>query len=225
MANVVNAANVVDEVSRYNATKVAYYLDIPIDNWDLYFKHIVRGIYGVKEGEYYTRFEEGGIRRIEFEVNPTIPLINSLPRTIHNQSQSPHYENINKMLEVEIAIKTAIKDFLRPGGTYYPNTKMVLLTTEELYSIVLELGRIHKINKFAFLSQNRFLVYIHPYPVIIILKVVHGVLVVTIYADVVRSLFDVDDGYSGILRDMNPMWEQWKEDGDITAPIQPPNYV
>lgn len=24
---------------------------------------------------------------------------------------------------------------------------------------------------------------------------------------------------------MNPLWIKWKEAGDITAPIQPPNYV
>lgn len=200
-----------------------YYFNIPLEKWDAYLKYIIEGIYGVKEGYKITR-EHNGVRRIELEVNSQIPLINSLPKTIIKDEQLKYYSGDN-LESVGLAINTAIKDYIRPGGTFHLEPKKIRVHDFELGPIIFQLARDLQITKFASLINNQFIVYIEGNPVVALITTIDGWLNITIYADTINSTFDVDDGYYGLLICMNPNWLQWKEVKDITAPIQPPNYV
>ena len=199
-----------------------YYLDIPIDQWEAYLKYIIEGIYNIKD--YTVTENRSGIRHVEFETDPQIPLINSLPQTIIRSEVIVHHSNEKLVATIGEKIQAALADYVHPIGTYYPIVNKVLLAPEELEPIIRQLAREHKINKFVSLSHGRFVIHTFPYNMTVIVKVVDNTLTVTIQARN-NSTFDVDDGYTDILTDLNPTWIKWKEADDITAPIHPPNYV
>ena len=201
----------------------SYSFNIPIIQWESYLEHIIDGIYGIKQGGYNITREHNGVRRIDLKTNPHIPLINSLPRTIRN-SATVYYSG-NKLSIVGMFIKDAISDFLRPGGTYHINVDQIVVDTNELKPIIQQLACDNIITRYASLDNNMFIIYVEPYPLGVLVKIVDGALIANIYAETISAPFDVDDGYNGILSYMNPIWIKWKEAGDITAPIQPPNYL
>lgn len=202
-----------------------YYFKIPISQWDTYLLHIIDGIYGVGEGGYKVVHEHNGIRRIELSTNAHIPLTRSLPQTIR-QSSTTYYDDIETLTRVGTIIRNAILDYFQPGGTYYPNSRKICIEQGDLKFIIYQLAVMNWIDKFAPLSDDQFIVYIHPHLVTALVKVVNTQLIVNIYAETVaRGPFDVDDGYTGILDALNPIWQQWKDNGDITMPISPPNYL
>jgi hypothetical protein len=201
-----------------------YYFKIPIGQWDLYLKHIIGDIYGIEDGNYKIKHEYNGFRRIELRANPQIPLINSLPKTIHTNKCSIYYEG-EILTDIIKSIEETISDYFMPGGKYHPNVKIININSEELEMIVHQLALKHVITKYAKLEYNKFIIYIEPYPITFILKVIDNTLVINIFTDNMISPFDIDDGYSGILESMNSIWEEWKNKSDITASIQPPNYI
>lgn len=203
----------------------SYYFNIPLTQWDLYIKHIIEGIYGVKEGGYRITREHNGNRRIELSANPQIPLINSLPITVRKSPGTFSYYMGDMLENVEVAISKAITDYILPGGTFHVNPTIIQLHEFELGPIIHQLALDKRITKFALLTNNKYIVYIEPNPVVALVKIIDGRLYVNIYAETIQSTFDVDDGYFGPLSCMNPSWRKWKEVGDITAPIQPPNYI
>lgn len=201
----------------------SYYLDIPVDKWDLYCEHIVKGIYNVKDGEYKVTGQHNGVKRIEFKVNNQFPLINSLPRTVVHDISSVHDVDRNIIETVSSTITTALTDYLYPGGNYHISAARVPVPFGRLKSILYRLARESKITKFCLIRDEIYIIYVEPHPVSFLLRVVNGTLNVNIYTP--RNTFDIDDGYSGILTPLNTNWTKWKEVGDITAPIQPPNFV
>lgn len=201
-----------------------YYFEVSIDQWDLYMKHIIEGIYGVKEANCRIIQGRDEILIVEIETNPNIPLINSLPATIIRESAIVYHSNKTLVAIVDEKIRRTFTDFLHPVGTYYTTTNKVTLAPFELKPIIMQLARDRKINKFIELTQERFLIYIAPFIAGAIIKVIDNILTITIYARI-DSTFDVDDGYTGILTELNPIWIKWKEAGNITAPIHSPNYV
>lgn len=205
--------------------KSKYYFNIPVSQWDLYIKHIIEGIYGIKNQEYTLVREHNGIKRIELEADPQIPLINSLPVTIHTSNPPIVYYSGDKLTEVASFIINTINDFFTPGGKFHSNTNLIILDKSELGPIIHQLALNKIITKFAPLSNNQFIVYIFPHPITVLVKITTGTLVANIYSESLTSTFDVDDGYTRILTCMNPSWLLWKEKDDITAPIQSPNYV
>jgi hypothetical protein len=207
------------------ATQTAYYLDVRMDEWNLYLKHIVSHIYGISEGQYTAEPERNGKRRIQFKTNIQFPLINSLPDTISDITIPPHFDDPVHLEVVDKAIRLAIDDFFRPGSTYYQTPLFIPMHPAQLDPIVRQLAKEGKIWKFIALPWSRFMINVKPYPIAIILKVVDNYLSISFYADLGTYFFDVDDGYQGQLVCLNPSWERWKELDDITAPIHPPNYV
>jgi hypothetical protein len=202
-----------------------YFFKIPISQWDTYLRCIVDGIYGIEEGGYKVVHEHNGIRRIELSTNYHIPLIRSLPKTIRQTSRS-YYDDIEVLTYTGMAIRNAIIDYFQPGGVYYSNPSNISIEAGDLKFIIYELAVMNWIDKFATLSDDRFIVYIHPHLVTALVKVVNARLIVNIYAETIGHCpFDVDDGYSRVLECLNPGWQQWKDNGDITAPICPPNYL
>ena len=202
-----------------------YYFDIPCRQKDLYLKHIIEGIYGVKDNNFTVTRETRESIRIEITVDPQIPLINSLPETKLLDGMAPTY-HADKRLVTNVGNKfyDTIMDYNHPIGVFYHLPNKITLAPQELGLIIRELARQQIITRFAQIDDNRFAIYIYPYMIVLIAKVIDDTLVVTIF-DMNRSTFDVDDGYSGIFSVLNPAWEQWKKNGDITAPIQPPNHV
>lgn len=207
------------------ATQCGYYLDVPVDQWDLYLEYIVTRIYGITDGQFTVERELNGKRRILFQTNPQLPLINSLPRTMSDPTIPPHFDDRAHLEVIEKIIRLAIDDFFHPGGTYYRNPIFIHVYPAQLDPIVRQLAKERRIYKFVPLPGNRFMINIQPYPVVLILKVVDNYLSISFYTDLRNSFFDVDDGYEGQLVCLNPNWQQWKEIGDITAPIHPPNHV
>lgn len=205
-------------------TLCGYYFNIPINQWELYLKHIIVGIYGIKNSNYTVVHEHNGVKRVEIKTNPQIPLINSLPMTLHKNQQAIYYTGEN-LVNIVSSIKDAISDFFTPGGIYHNDSKLIQLNSEELEPIIKQLASDYVINRYAQLDDNKFIIHIEPYPVTILLKVLCGSLIINIFSETIISPFDVDDGYTGVLTCLNPMWKKWRTTGDITAPIQPPNYV
>lgn len=203
-----------------------YYFNIPVSQWDTYTQYILEGIYGVKESDYKIKYEHDGIRRVEIITSSQIPLINSLPITIKRPDQKlPHYPEGTLVDRVGAAIRNAVVDYMHTESHYYSDASIIHTSENNLIDLIYQLAREDKITRFAMLTNNRFIVYIRPYPVTLLVKCMNDQLMINIYADVIVSTFDVDDGYSGPLECMNSNWIKWKEIGDLTAPIQPPNYV
>jgi len=207
-------------------SNINYFFNVPVSQWDVYIKYIIEGIYGVKDDKYTVTHEFNGIRRIKLNTNPQIPLINSLPITI-KLTNFPiiHYENSELIDKIGITIRNAIEDYCTQGGHYYKDATIIHIKEKNLKGIIFQLAREGKITRFGTLANNQFIVSIYPYPVTVLVKCSNGILFTNIYADVIRSTFDIDDGYTGILKYMNSNWISWKENDDLTAPIQPPNYV
>lgn len=202
----------------------SYYLNIPVDQWDFYLKHIVWGIYGIKETQYKVVHESNGIRKIEFATNNQVPLINSLPRTIIRENDMIYFKDKRKLDAIRVAIMDAVKDELITNGSYYIDAITIKLTSCEIPLIIYQLARDKVISKFADLGNNKFIVTIAGYQIAMIIQSVNNKLYVTAYSNA-RHTFDVDDGYSFILSSLNVGWNKWKEIGDISAPIQPHNIV
>ena len=182
-------------------------------------------MYGVREGEYEIVRDHNGVRRIEIETNPHLPLINSLPSTKRTSPDGTIYCSGPIVDEVGSAIKSAITDYVTPGGKFHLAPHQIPLDAAQLGPIIRELALTERITKYAAISHDQFIIYVQPHPLTVLIKVVNGFLVVHIYAETVHTMFDVDDGYNGILKCLNPGWNSWKEAGDLTAPIQSPNYV
>lgn len=203
---------------------VQYYFEVPIRQHELYMKHIIEGIYGIKESACRITQTRNGVRTIHIGADPNVPLINSLPMTIVQDSPLVHHENTELVTAVGEKINTTFMDFRHHIGTYYTKIDKIMLSPTELKSVIMQLARERKINKFIELKGDRFLVHIEGFLATAIVKVVDNILVITIYARI-DSMFDVDDGYTGILTELNSVWSKWKEAGDITTPIHPPNIV
>jgi len=202
-----------------------YFLNVPIPQWELYMEYITRRIYGISNGQYTIIRIIGSFTRIEFSTNMQIPLINSLPRTLFLDNQIVYFEDKDKLQRISNSMRTTVADYLTPGGIYHSEASPILLSNEDLPLVIKELARNKEITSFAKLTEGKYLIYMELYPITIILRVINEVLRITIYDNVINETFDVDDGYSGILKCMNSSWSQWKKTGDITAPIHPPNYV
>ena len=203
----------------------SYYFNVPLTQWDLYCKHIIEGIYGVKEGGYRITRDHNNMRRIELTVNPQIPLINSMPVTIKKTPETAVYYIGNILEDVAISIQNAVRNYIEPGSTFHINPKKIPIHDLELRPLIYQLALDERITKFSLLTNNQFIVYIEPYPVVVLIKILNNYLCVNIYSETIQSTFDVDDGYFGHLSCLNPFWIQWKEAADLTAPIQPPNYI
>jgi len=201
-----------------------YYLDIPVNQWDLYFKHIVNGIYGIKEGNYKVTRESNGIRKIEFNISNQIPLVNSLPATIISNKDIKYFENKQLLDAVEIAIIDAAKDSIVPGGVYYVDAIRIKVKPNEISPIVRQLARNLVITKFAYLGNDKYIITVKKYQSPLIIQSVNDNLYVTTYSNA-RTTFDVDDGYSYILSPLNSSWNEWRKIADISAPIHPPNII
>lgn len=208
-----------------------YHFEIPIPQWESYRKHIIYGMYHIKEGAFKIIGDANGIRRIEAKANPQWPLISSLPETICDLKLL-HYSKDEILDRVQDAIQACLDDYFRPGGTYYEKSDIIEISESELPLIIKQLAAYKYITRFTELDQGRWIIYSHPeqtedlHPMTMILKVVNGSLMISIFSEMYRFTFDVDDGYNGsILKPLNHYWEQWTEKGDVTAPIQPPNHV
>jgi hypothetical protein len=138
-----------------------YYFYVSIKQWDLYLKHIVKGIYGVEEGNDRIIYERNGMRRVEIKVNSQIPLINSLPFTIRKSNENFKYYAGEKVDIVEIFIKEAILDYIRPGGTFHSQVKLIAINLKELKDIIYQLALDNKISKFVSILEDKFIVYIY----------------------------------------------------------------
>jgi hypothetical protein len=201
-----------------------YYLNIPVDQWDLYLKHIVYNIYGIEDGQYKISRELNNIRRIEFAVKNYIPLVNSLPATIIAYKDKVYFENRQLLDAVQVSIIDAAKDNIIPGGTYYMDAIKIRISPEEISPVVYQLAYNSIITKFADLGDNKYIITVGKYQTPMIIQSVNNSLYVTLYNNA-RSTFDIDDGYEFILFPLNKGWNEWKEIGDITAPIQSPNII
>ncbi|CAH6418987.1 Hypothetical protein HVR_LOCUS173 [uncultured virus] len=202
----------------------SYYLNIPLTEWDQYYKHIIVGIYNIHEGEYSVVGQHNGIRKIEFYTNSQYPLINSMPTTTISADRIVYYSDQGILDRVTLILRNTIKDYIQPGGSYYIDSSRIKVNESDLPKIIKQLTRNGVISKFVELPGIRFLVYVEPHPVTLLIKVNMRQLVINIY-DLARSTFDVDDGYWGILSPLNDQWKKWKEIGDITVPIQSSNIV
>lgn len=204
----------------------SYYFNIPLDQWEEYLQHIVYGMYGVKEGGFKVKGDYNGVRRIDIETDPQFPLIVSLPETVKRSDRLNIYCTNEELInEVDKCIRRTLNDYFAPGGTFYENPQQIKISKGELPLVVKQLAANGSITKFAELDHNRYIIFIDPMKVTIILKEIDGVLIVNIFADCVGSPFDIDDGYSEPLACLNSGWTRWKEQGKLSAPIQPPNYV
>lgn len=201
-----------------------YYHDVLLTQIGDYLQYILKDIYGVTEDDCY--IVDKGIEtcRIKFQVNPIIPFINSLPRTINNGSSQPYY-NIYKVNAVKEKIFFAICDISHPIGIYRSNPREIIIIPEDLKSIIQHLAKIKFITKFAQLEENKFVLYVKPYTLVIIVQIINYKLIVNVYNDVKSPFFDINHGYLDIFRNLNNNWNKWREDNDITQPIHEPNYV
>ena len=207
-----------------------YYFDVPDNQLDAFLEHIVEGIYGVKRIDCIITTIRIGSNRIELKTDPQIPLFNSLPITIVDDSSMTNYSIHELVNVVGEKIKNAVMDFSHPIGTYYPVTSKITLSGDELTLIIKQLARDGVITKFFGLddiNNSRFIVYVKSYKIATIVKIVDKTLVITIY-NLLRSMFDVDDGYSNTLDTLgklNNNWRKWKIARNLSIPIHPPNYV
>lgn len=92
-------------------------------------------------------------------------------------------------------INTAITDYIRPGGKFHVASKKVHVRNYELEPVIYQLARNQRITKIASLPNKQFLIYIEGNPVVALVTSIDGWLHVNIYADTIKSTFDVDDGY------------------------------
>lgn len=211
-----------------------YYFDVPDNQLDEFLEHIVEGIYGVKRTDCIITTIRVGSNRLELKADPQIPLFNSLPITIIDDSttiidDSTTVNNPSSELVTIVGekIKNAVMDFSHPIGTYYPVTNRITLTGDELALVIKQLARDGIITKFASLDEinnSRFIVYIKSCKIATIVKIVDKTLVITIY-NRLRSMFDIDDGYGDILDKLNDNWRKWKIARNLSVPIHPPNHV
>jgi hypothetical protein len=201
-----------------------YYLNIPVQQWDSYLRHIIVGIYGIEENQYKVVRESGGIKTVEFSTNGQIPLINSLPRTTIGTMDRVYFKDKARLNAISLAIMHAAKDELTSNGVYYVDAIPIKLTPEEVPAAIYQLTRDKILSKFANLGNNKFIIVIPLYQLPMILQSVDNNLYVTTYS-ILSSPFDVDDGYHSLLSPLNISWRKWREIGDITVPIHPNNFV
>lgn len=202
-----------------------YQFIIPIDQWDNYIKYIITRIYGSQENQCVIEGDHGNDRYIHLDVNPQVPLINSLPFTICETSDVIHCTNATKVAATKAMIDNGIRDEFHLGSRYYHSPKSISMDTTELKAIVWQLARQRDITKFIELTHGQFLIAIQPYIMTLLLRVANNQLEVNIYQSCTISPFDVDDGYDGILSCLNPAWHYWLQKGDITAEIHQSNHV
>lgn len=201
--------------------EASFYFQVSIDQCNNFIEYIIKGIYGVQDYEITEKDDETKI--IQINTDPHIPLINSLPSTIHKEEKVIY--DSRDLTNIINDIKEAISDYFQSISYFHENVHSILVRSDELKSIVYQLASDQIISRFAALDNDKFIIVVDPHPLALILKVVDNVLIINIYKDIIKWVFDVDDGYSGILECMNPIWKKWKDNGNITMSIQPPNYV
>lgn len=204
--------------------KAAYYFEVPVNQYVEYTKHIITGLYGVNPDKFKVIRDNIRYVRVEINTDQQIPFINSLPKTIISDTPITYNADSKLVAIVGDKIHSTIEDFLHPIGNYYSSSNKISLSADELKTIIKQLAREQKITKFAELSNNRFIVYIQPYLVTAMVKVVDNILTITI-CNTLNGLFDIDDGYCPLLSDLNEGLIKWRNDGILFAPIQLPNYV
>lgn len=200
-----------------------FYLNVPVEQWDIYLEHIITKIYGVSEPDFKVTMDRGGIRRVEFRVDPIVPLINSLPETIHlNPPDSRYFEDVDRLQIITELLQQAVSDYKRPGGTFRPRFVIVNMTPTELPNVIRQLCRDRVIDRYLTLTDDRYLVT--TLQMVMLLKVVNNAL--QIYLCAPDYTFDIDDGYTGTgIVELQPIWQAWRDAGDFTAPIHRPNYI
>lgn len=205
--------------------KCYYILHLPLDKLDLYYRYLVQGIYGATQYEHLG--DTYGYRKIRVYVNIHLPLINSLPKSVHKKytRNFTFFPNTTLLNKVVSSIRNAIIDFFTPGGNFYSNIVPIEVTNKQLRLCIYEAARTDAITKFAELANETFIVYIAPYPITAIVSSIADKLMINIYHSN-ETIFDIDEGYNGmLLRPLNDWWLIWSNKSDITAPIQPPNIV
>lgn len=205
-------------------TLSTYYFNVPLDQYDDYVHHIIDKLYGVKEGNFRLVRDRVNVVRLELQTHPQIPFINSLPETVLLNEVTVYQPNSQLVDAVGIKIQAAITDFLHPIGKYYSNPNKLIIHDHDLKLCIKQLARDCKISRFIELDNNRFIVHVAPHLVTALIKVINNTLVITV-CNSLKSIFDIDDGYSPFFNDLNSALNKWKETGDITVPIHPPNYV
>lgn len=202
-----------------------YYHEIPISQWNEHFQYIIEELYGVTEHDCY--IVQRGVEsvRLGFEVNPRIPFINSLPATIIEGRQRCHYDNVAVLNAVKDKISYALADIINPVGIYHTEPRDLFIDPRYLKSIIKQLARNRFITKFAQLTDSKFVAYVAPHVVLVIVQIRDCELIINIYEDIKEPFFDINSGYQDIFRCLNRSFNIWKRLDDVTLPIHIPNYV
>lgn len=223
------------------------YLNIPVDQWELYVEHVVQKIYGISD---FTITNEGpSVKRIEFIVDPVIPLINSMPVTLYTKPP-PLIVEPAVLDQVTNLIRRIILDYEHQQGRFHTHVGRIMLPSTHLQPLIHELDHLGVIDKFLLLSGDRYLIALQKPTLIRLItspsstldlkrnalvlmfkimpgRSVLGELMVTVCdSEILHYAFDVDDGYFGTgIMELDSVWKIWKDRDDVTLPIHPPNII
>lgn len=196
-----------------------YELSVPKDSFDIYYKHILQGIYNFKSwpGPATIVKETDTSWEIKFTMCNFVPIALVLPATII-EGDDPYFN--------DSVTYNKIKDSITQQLNISRNEVMIKVASIHVGNISLEavvqqLALDHVIVKFAPCDHNVYLILTMGFPLFV--QIINGKFV-TATAYFVN--FDLNTGFTGFdMTVLNQHYQKWKEICDLTALIIPANVL
>lgn len=208
-----------------------YKVRVPKVNLETYIEYILKGLYNLKDDDFWwlEKKEISGYKNVtlvretdefydlEFRLCTFTALHNALPKTIRH-SDKVFFEDETIITAAVDRISNMIRSALDDVARY--SREIVNISPNQMLCLIRHLANTNIIQRYTPLDiEGYYLCSARGVPFFL------GSVSAQLICQMTLASFDADNGFvqSDYITHLNDSFQIWKENGDLSAPILPPN--